>query len=469
VRPRLAWVDAAALVVPALVFVPLSLVRFVDGDEGVYAYASRLALHGNVPYRDFFYEQTPLLPYVYGAWIGVTGESWYALRVLSALLACAVGALLYVHAARRFGRRAALLGLLVYVSSALVFGFFVVVKTFALATLLLLGAFVLVDGRARSIRAAFAAGALAALAVDVRLVFLAAVPVLAVAARGRIAPFAGGFLAGLVPSIVLFALAPRQFVFDNLGYHLAKDSGGLGHELAQKARTIENLVGLGKADHLAGLQVALLLVAAVSAAVLLRRLPLALWIALLLALGCLAPSPTYAQYFAVVVPFAVLGVLEAWPAGRVPAVLLAAAAAAYVVAGALDVGRQRAGDRVQKPSIASVQAVGREVQRLSRPHERVLSSWPGYLFGTHARAEPDYTNHFAPAAASKLSPAEARRDLVASEAELEARIRARRPRIVVYRNWLTAEPFARWDGALRAGGYRRVATVESAGIYLRAG
>ena len=31
------------------------------------------------------------------------------------------------------------------------------------------------------------------------------------------------------------------------------------------------------------------------------------------------------------------------------------------------------------------------------------------------------------------------------------------------------EPYARWDEAVRAGGYRRVATVESAGIYLRAG
>lgn len=464
-RPRLAWVDAAVVAVPALVFVPVALVRFVDGDEGVYAYASRLAWQGKLPYRDFFYEQTPLLPYVYGAWIGLTGESWYALRVLSALLACAVGALLYVHAARRFGRHTALVGLALYVSSALVFGFFVVVKTFALATLLLLGAFVLVEGGARS---AFAAGLLTALAVDVRLVFLAALPPLAVTARRRIAPFAGGVVAGLVPSIVLFALAPRQFVFDNLGYHLAKGSGGLGDDLAQKARTIGNLVGFGRTDHLAGLQVVLLLVAAVAAAVLLRSLPLALWIALLLALACLAPSPTYAQYFSVVVPFAVLGVLEAWPAGRVPSVLLAGAAA-YVVLGALDLGRQRAGDPVEKPSIASVRAVSRELDRLSRPHETVLSSWPGYLFGTHARAERDYTNHFAPAAASKLAPAEARSDVVASESELEARIRARRPRIVVYRNWLTVEPFARWDAALRAAEYRRVATVESAGIFLRAG
>ena len=39
----------------------------------------------------------------------------------------------------------------------------------------------------------------------------------------------------------------------------------------------------------------------------------------------------------------------------------------------------------------------------------------------------------------------------------------------MYRNWLTVEPFARWDAALKAAGYRRVATVESAGIFLRAG
>src|ERR671935_3245744 len=87
----------------AAVFVPLAVFRFVDGDEGVYAYASRLAVHGHLPYRDFFYEQMPLLPYVYGAWIGVFGESWYAARSLSALAAAAVGALLYLHVERRAG------------------------------------------------------------------------------------------------------------------------------------------------------------------------------------------------------------------------------------------------------------------------------------------------------------------------------------------------------------------------------
>src|SRR5205085_10230658 len=103
-----------AVAAQALVFGPLVVFRFVDGDEGVYAYASRLAIHGHVPYRDFFYEQMPLLPYVYGAWIAVLGESWYAIRNLLALLGMAIGALLYLHVARRRGFAVALAALALY-------------------------------------------------------------------------------------------------------------------------------------------------------------------------------------------------------------------------------------------------------------------------------------------------------------------------------------------------------------------
>jgi hypothetical protein len=107
------------------------------------------------------------------------------------------------------------------------------------------------------------------------------------------------------------------------------------------------------------------------------------------------------------------------------------------------------------------------VERETAPGERVLSSWPGYLFGTHAEAWPGYTNHFAPAAAAHVSPAEARRVRVASAAQLEAAIRAREPRLVVDRNWITTPPFVHWDDPLRAGGYRLVATVATARIYRR--
>src|SRR6185437_8659280 len=79
------------VVLQAAILVPLAVFRFVDGDEGVYAYASRLAVHGHLPYRDFFYEQAPLLPYVYGPVDFLSGGSWFALRGLSVVFAAVVG------------------------------------------------------------------------------------------------------------------------------------------------------------------------------------------------------------------------------------------------------------------------------------------------------------------------------------------------------------------------------------------
>src|SRR5436190_16981878 len=58
--------------------------RPVDGDEGYYATAARLVWEGNVPYRDFFYQQAPLLPYLY-SWIwGIHPQSLVAMRTFSA-------------------------------------------------------------------------------------------------------------------------------------------------------------------------------------------------------------------------------------------------------------------------------------------------------------------------------------------------------------------------------------------------
>jgi hypothetical protein len=158
----------------------------------------------------------------------------------------------------------------------------------------------------------------------------------------------------------------------------------------------------------------------------------------------------------------VLAVAEALPP---PA--LGLALVPYALAAGFAYGHLVDTSPLLKPSLASVLKVSDAVERQSSPGERVLSSWPGYVFGTHAEAWPGYTNQFAPAAAAHVSASEAKRVHVASEADLEAAIRARRPRLVVYRNWVTTAPFARWDAALRAGGYRLVETVETARIYRR--
>jgi hypothetical protein len=84
-------------VVQLAVFAPIAIWRYVDGDEGSYLAAAALVGDGRLPYRDFLYPQTPLFPYVYGAWAFVTGESWYAARLLSAVFAAATGVLVFHH------------------------------------------------------------------------------------------------------------------------------------------------------------------------------------------------------------------------------------------------------------------------------------------------------------------------------------------------------------------------------------
>ena len=68
-------VAAGVAIVLAAIFVPLALLGLVDPDEGMYPLNARLVLEGKVPYRDFHYPQMPLLPYLYGAWMRLTGVS----------------------------------------------------------------------------------------------------------------------------------------------------------------------------------------------------------------------------------------------------------------------------------------------------------------------------------------------------------------------------------------------------------
>ena len=74
---------------------------WLNQDEGWYLYAANLVAEGKVPYRDFFYTQGPLLPFVYSAFTWVWGR-WGILgaRVFTLLLG-ALSLLFAVALARR--------------------------------------------------------------------------------------------------------------------------------------------------------------------------------------------------------------------------------------------------------------------------------------------------------------------------------------------------------------------------------
>jgi hypothetical protein len=475
------WLDVAVAAGLAAIFVPFSLLRYVDGDEGPYLAAAKLVMGGELPYRDFLYTQTPLLPYVWGPWSVVTGESWYAARVLAALFAVGIGWLVFRHVSSRFGRDLGLAAAVLFGFSNLAFIWFTVVKTQVLSTLLLVAAYVVVAraGRTRTVDWVWG-GVLLGLAIDVRLIVAAALPALLWAAHrdGRLARFGLGLGAGLLPSLVFFALDPGRFWFGNLGYHAYRSSGGLVGDFEQKAKTVLNLLGVGTPDGGVPQYLLLLVAGAMSAAVIwitARRVSLAFGIAVLVTAASLFPTPTYGQYLAVTVPFWIVVALELVAAlrarvgsaegARIARAALALAVGTYVLLGLYDLARY---PRILgEVRLGEIERTGALVDARTRGGEQVLAPWPGYLYGSHAVPAKGMENDFAPHEADAVSAADAKRYRLASAADVERMLAEGRTRVVVFRLWNTFPPVPDWEGGLRRGGYRQVAQTGTTKIFVR--
>ena len=476
-------VDAAIVIGLLIAFATIAVRRPVDVDEGSYLLAAKLALDGVVPYSDFLYVQMPLLPYVYGAWTLLVGESWVGVRILSACFATALGALLYRDLAMRFGRRLGGLGLALFVASPLVFTWYATVKTYALSTLLLFGAYVLVlRGTSANRLRWLGAGALTALAIDTRLIFAVVLPALVwaawrVQANGRsqrMAALGGGLLVGLAPAFFFFVLDPSRFVFDNLGYHGARNPEGLFANLDQKLEVAAGMLGF--APYL------LLLLGALVAGIVLHRLegrvPLSVLLGASLFAGSLAPTPTYDQYFCTTVPFLAVASVEVVaairdrPAVKTDAVLrlfawsaTAITLAIYIGSGAYNLVSLVGSTSRTFARIDSVERVATIVDERTRPGEQVLTSWPGYLFGTHARPVPGTENDFAADArsSSRLKRqlgigwrrAMSSRAISASDGRASSRSKI----------WHLLPPTLVLDQLAQRSGYRLVADVDSVRIY----
>jgi Dolichyl-phosphate-mannose-protein mannosyltransferase len=448
------WLGLAVVAGQLAVLLPMAIARNIDGDEGYYTLAASLVSDGKLPYQDFFYPQMPLLPFAYGPWTAIFGETWLSARSLSVICATAAGLLLFRHVSGRWRSQAlGVLAVALYLSSMLVLVWMTVVKTYPLSTLILFAAFTAADrpDRPQTTRRWLAAGVLYGLALDSRLLFAAAGPVLgwyalraAPGAAGRRlgAAWLGGTLLGLLPSIVLFALDPRRFWFHNLGYHSVRSPGGLFGDLGDKLEIVWELVSDNP-------QFTLLLVAGVGTLIACRRLgrrvPLAYPLAASLAVASLAPNPPFVQDFATTVPFLVVGAMELVALlpelhlDRRLAVALTAALVFYLAVPLVELPRAASGGYLGggdyiadtlRPS--AVRAVTREIDAHSRPGERVLAFWPGYLFGSHADPVPGFENDFATQGVvnAGYSDAKARRYLLASPEFVDEEIRRRRAPLV---------------------------------------
>ncbi len=321
-RDRLIIILLIAVQVGLLAF--LAFNRLTDGDEGFYLSAGRAAGEGKMVYRDFFYPQMPYLPYLFALFSGQGMATLFQTRVASAMAAVLTTLLFYAALRRTVSDNGVIVILLtLYVFSGLVVSWHSVAKTFAWSDLFLMASFysIIKYLSGQKLPAVLLAGALAALAVNVRLVLLPVagfflLSIIAGSARRRMAAVLAGLAGGIIvsaPAIYLLAMEPKRFLFDNLGFHLMRDPS-----LTVPRSALQKLEVIGKM--LVNPQILLLLVLALAAVIAWRRNQISLrpWTllasptglagvtALILTLIYLAPSPVHQQYFVQAVPFVLL-------------------------------------------------------------------------------------------------------------------------------------------------------------------
>lgn len=497
--------DCAALCVCAIGFLllPVALLRFVDGDEGFYIYAVRLIREGRMPYRDFFYTQAPLLPYA----LAIGNPSWLSQRLLSFFAAALIGLLLIWRVANSsLNARQTAVAATLFGASCLVFTWFTVVKTYSLATLLLFAACLVGEphGRQASTFRLAAAGVLLGLAAGVRSIFIVALLGFMVhaflAPKGRRASGAAWILLGtsigLAPTAYFAWAAPSNFLFGNFDYHMIRPAAADLDPLGQKLGAAARLFGFGFADFSSGFQFSALFAVNVWALVCAhrsRRQPsLSLAVAPFLFAAHWLPTPSYPQYFCVLVPFMILNAVtflggkEVFNIGGKDAVpnrlrrAAYAALAVYAILAPIDLYRCLHGGRGMPPlgdasdaqywRIGSIESVGRKIDALLPGDAPVLVFWPGYLVGSRHPPLHGMENQFGLEIASQLSPEDLQARQIVSREDVEAAIRARTVPLAVLGNWVgdwrssMKEPMAQ---LLRESGYKQVFYGWGAGFYMR--
>ena len=449
--------------------------RPIDGDEGFYATAARLVWEGKTPYQDFFYQQTPLLPYLYGWMWAIRPQSLIAMRLISA--ACGgVAVFLWgisLVSQKRLPTNIALATFAAVLLNPYWVSWNVVVKTFAFANLFMTTATICLYAALHSTgtRWYFVAGLALGACTSVRSFYG---PVLVVVllwslyqehrssrlSYPRTLTFLGGSVCGLLPLIVSFLRDPRAFLFNNIRYHQLDAGYMWSGRLVEGYQNVQHTTAvyfdavvvrlLGSHPYFT-MGTVFSIVGGISLWKLRKSqegpydehdylyFELALLMLATYTVVALVPFPPYDQYFdgplvPFLVPFLGEGLRIVWRAGQKRLVTLALLAVVLFI---VEIGRETASQsEVAVWRLANYDEMTRVIEANSRPDETVLSFWPGYVFASGRRYFPGIENHFVYRIMNKISSAERARYHVVSHDQVLSAISRREIPLLVLSPWL---------------------------------
>ena len=477
-------VIAVVLCLSALYLVGLiyyATTRPIDGDEGFYTTAARLVWEGKTPYKDFFFQQAPLTPYLY-SWIwAIHPRSLVAMRMFSA----ACGGLevlllgLALVAVKRLPSKVALASFAAVLLNPYSVSWNVVVKTFAAANLLMTISTICLYLALRSdrLRWFLAAGAALGLCVSTRSLYGLLIPAVFLgllyqefrASRPRYIKsltFLAGSIVGGLPMIVSFLRDPRAFIFNNITYH----HFDVGYMISGNGAITEGYRSLG---HVAlvyfamiGIRLFILhpyfTVQLVLAVIGIRSIfkmrsassgrepgpysdsdyryfELAFLMLAVYFVTVLTPFPPYDQHFVsplvpLLIPFVAEGLRVTFQVGGRRVIALALAAPLLFAVETGRETRQNSGHPVWQ--LSCYREVTKIVEENSRPDEIVMSFWPGFVFESGRRYVPGLENHFVYRIMNKISANEQRRYHVASQDQIMSAVASGVPELLIIHPWI---------------------------------
>ena len=481
-----AWLTGSAF------FLLIAPARLIAKDEGYYAYAAQLVAEGKTVYLDFFYPQMPLLPYFYGFFFDLFGPSWLVGRYVSgAITALLLGVLMLI--CRKHGLLMQILAMVLFCGSNFVFPWFVTVQTYAMASLFgLLAYYFYTEGGRRW--HVLLVGMLLGLAVSTRLMFLPLPAIFLVhqfyfgLKRQQLARFyllLIGLVLGFMPAAVLFFASIDQFIYNNLGYHLSRSHLEFYQAVRQKLRIIKVLFGFVDSSKFVAFQIPILLWATVFfivGSLLRRRVELLSVIILALFIIHLLPTPSYVQYFSLLVPWLVLALVSLlsqfrshFGKGALLFVVLFLAGFylrnfAYDIRNYTTTGRGVLGVETEGNALnwnlGAIEQVQAELNRLLPQGGLVYAGWPGYLLGSRHRIVKGAENQFALFAANQISAESQKRYHLLSGAGINKLIRDSTPDVfmIVYPSIYRPETIM---ALLAKSQYEKVSELHSVYFYRR--
>lgn len=496
-------------------FYYMSINRLVAGDEGFYLIAGQLVLDGKTPYLDFFYPQMPLYPYVLAGWFRIFGEGWQSARLLACLCSTGCGTLVYLITKMMFHNHQKQIALsslatFLFAGSHLSFAWLTINKSYCLCLFLLLASIYLqfkavntANHRKKNLLL-FLTGLFLSLSINTRLYLAALLTVqpLSIFLHNwktekkepktqllLFLPYLAGILSGGLGTLLLLALSPSNFLFNNLTYHLNRSKAPLVKVLKFKAQIAGILFGVRPTRQFFGFDFLCLAAGGILASLLLL-IPTKIAEKNVYKTGLIGdiivygltifvvswiPTPAYIQYFCLAVPF--LAISSAWFISRLPSITQSIATLTLLACfsfhlpkniklysengiGTIGINSQAAADAMRIPFLESVT---NELNNLTPSRDKtysVLSLWPGYLVGAKQSLfhYPGSENHFSYRIAHKLTEDKRRQYHLLSRFEFREVISQSQPDLIVLNNKSARKKFAPF---LKTGRYQTVSEIGS--------